>query len=124
VCAYMQNSVGVCSIGLSVAFSAVCVLKSCGSVCLRDFELSVCGGVVGVCAYVSVAICSVGRSVAGRAVCELRSCGSVCLCVCGSMQYWPVCGVWSCLCVEELWECVLMCLYEYAVLAIGLSVSE
>jgi hypothetical protein len=62
--------------------------------------------------------------VAGRAVCELRKCGSVCLCVCGSMQYWPFCGIFSCLCVEELWDCVLMCLYEYAVLAIGLSLRN
>jgi hypothetical protein len=33
MCAYMHMSVGVCSIGLAVACGAVCVLRSCGSVC-------------------------------------------------------------------------------------------
>ena len=40
----------------------------------------------------------------------------MCLCVYGSMPYLHACGVLSCLCVEELWKCVLMCLWEYAVL--------
>ncbi len=49
----------------------------------------------GMCAHVSVGVCSVGRSVAGQAVCEFRSCVG----------------------------CVLMCLWEYAVLA-GLRRDE
>ncbi len=45
----------------------------------------------------------------------LRSCESVCLCVYGSMPYLR--GGMSCLFVEELWNCGLTCMWEYAVLA-------
>ncbi len=144
MCAYMHMSVGVCSIGLSVAFSAVCVSRSCGSLCFCVFESMQYWPGCGVLSCLCVE--------------ELWPCGGVCLRVCVSMQQhrvdrvpgffssrpnwdpprrrmcplplWfrgrgggvvpirtrPVCGEMSCLSVEELRECVLMCLWEYAVL--------
>jgi hypothetical protein len=65
--------------------------------CLWRVEMSVCGGVVGVCAYVSVGVCSIWLSVAECAVCVLRSCGNVCKCVYGGKPYLPACGGTSCL---------------------------
>ncbi len=115
---------------VSVACWAVCVLRSCGSVCLHAY---VCGsmqywpfcGIFSCLCVEELWDCALmclweykGWAGLWRDVLSVSlGVAGVCLCDCSSMQYWPVCGVWSCLWVEELWECVLMCLWEYAVLA-------